>query len=305
VSRNLQDIFTNSALERIATADVERGLSRTASTVREVSALEEVRMSLADAAWMLRTAKGKYDHIDFRPPESVAKAAERGLEYRKKGKGGGLSTGEAAAQGIGSGVQRAVNLKNRDTLSPATVKRMHAFFSRHEKNKSIAAEHKGTPWKDRGYVAWLLWGGDPGAAWARKIIRQMDAADEKAKKKASTGYEDGTYMSRRYLRQMAVQAALLSKVVRPGVPLMDWQEAKIAQAGHGLNAVFNALLFSDRSPLAKAASENEPTNPELWSKMKAKAKRTYDKWPSAYAVGWAVKQYNKAGGGWRKKKKKD
>ena len=28
-----------------------------------------------------------------------------------------------------------------------------------------------------------IWGGNPGYAWARKIVRQMDAADEKAKKK--------------------------------------------------------------------------------------------------------------------------
>jgi len=111
-----------------------------------------------EAAEILRTAKGKYDHIDFKPPESVANAAERGLEYRKKGGGGGLSTGEASKQGIGSGVQRATNLKNRNNLSPATVRRMHSFFSRHEKNKAIDAKHKGTPWKDRGYVAWCLKG---------------------------------------------------------------------------------------------------------------------------------------------------
>ena len=66
---------------------------------------------LREASALLRVAAGKYDHIDFKPPESVAKAAEKGLEYRKKQKGdkAGLSTGEAAAQGIGSGVQRAVS----------------------------------------------------------------------------------------------------------------------------------------------------------------------------------------------------
>lgn len=139
------------------------------------------------ARWLLqqasvKIAKGKYDHIDFKPPESVAKAAERGLEYRKKGGGGGLSRGEASSQGIGSGVQRATNLKNRDTLSPSTVRRMNSFFSRHQKNKAIDAKHKGTPWKDKGYVAWLLWGGDPGRSWAAKVVRQMDAADEKPQK---------------------------------------------------------------------------------------------------------------------------
>lgn len=124
----------------------------------------------------------KYSHIDFKPPEGVAKAAERGLELRReapKSKKGGLSASQAKKEGVGSGVQRAVNLKNRDTMSPETVKRMNNFFNRHEKNKKI---DKGkTAAEDKGYQAWLLWGGDPGAAWARKIVKQMDAADKKAK----------------------------------------------------------------------------------------------------------------------------
>jgi hypothetical protein len=127
---------------------------------------------------------GKYDHINFKPPESVASAAEKGLEYRSKASPsnkGGLTSSEAGKAGIGSGVQRAVNLKNRNELSPSTVKRMHSFFSRHKGNESIGSEHKGEPWNDKGYVAWLLWGGNPGAAWARKIVNQMEAADKKSK----------------------------------------------------------------------------------------------------------------------------
>jgi hypothetical protein len=129
-----------------------------------------------------RLAAGKYDHIDFKPPQGVADAAAKGLEYRRKASPsnrGGLTTEEAAAQGIGSGVQRAVNLKNRNTLSPETIKKMHGFFSRHEKNKGIDPEHKGTPWNDKGYVSWLLWGGDAGQAWAAKVVRQMESADTK------------------------------------------------------------------------------------------------------------------------------
>ena len=122
----------------------------------------------------------KYSHINFKPTKSIAAAAERGLRYRKKAGGkGGLSGKQAKKQGIGSGVQRAVNLKNRDTMSPRTVRRMKSFFDRHQKNKEIGKGKK--PYEDRGYVAWLLWGGDPGYSWARKIVRQMDAADKKGK----------------------------------------------------------------------------------------------------------------------------
>lgn len=128
------------------------------------------------------SGKGKYDHINFKPPQAVANAAARGLEYRKKASPsnrGGLTAEEAGKQGIGSGVQRAVNLKNRDEVSPQTISKMVAFFSRHEKNKSVDAENKSTPWNDKGYVAWLLWGGDPGKSWAEKIKAQMDKADGK------------------------------------------------------------------------------------------------------------------------------
>jgi DNA topoisomerase IB/2'-5' RNA ligase len=144
---------------------------------------------------MLRRADTpkKYEHIDFTPPKSVANAAEKGLEYREKASPsnkGGLTVSEASKQGIGSGVQRAVNLKNRNTLSPDTIKQMHGFFSRHEKNKGVAPEHKSEPWNDKGNVAWLLWGGDPGQAWAAKVLGQMEAADEKEKavKKAAMGF---------------------------------------------------------------------------------------------------------------------
>ena len=120
----------------------------------------------------------KYDHISFKPPQGVADAAARGLELRSKASPsnkGGLSTSQAKEEGVGSGVQRAVNLKNGDNLSPDTVRRMNSFFHRHEKSKDIDAGK--TPATDKGYQAWLLWGGDAGAAWARKVVKQMDAAD--------------------------------------------------------------------------------------------------------------------------------
>ena len=133
----------------------------------------------------IRTAAApdKYSHIDFKPPKSVADAAQKGLEFREKASPsnkGGLTPAEASKQGIGSGVQRAVNLKNRDNISPDVIRQMVAFFSRHEKNKSIAPENKSTPWNDKGHVAWMIWGGDPGKAWAEKVRNQMDAADKKA-----------------------------------------------------------------------------------------------------------------------------
>ena len=123
-------------------------------------------------------AAGKYDHINFKPPAGVASAAKRGLEYRKRAGGkGGLSSQQAKSEGVGSGVQRASDLMHRENLSPSTVRRMKAFFDRHQKNKKVERGKK--PWEDKGYVAWLLWGGDAGYAWARKVVKQMEAADKK------------------------------------------------------------------------------------------------------------------------------
>ena len=141
---------------------------------------DALQKAIIDKSAINEVAK-KYAHINFKPTKSIAAAAERGLRYRKKAGGkGGLSGKQAKKHGIGSGVQRAVNLKNRNKMSPATVRRMKSFFDRHQKNKAIGKGKK--PYEDRGYVAWLLWGGDPGYSWARKIVRQMDAADKKSKK---------------------------------------------------------------------------------------------------------------------------
>jgi hypothetical protein len=105
----------------------------------------------------------------FRPPASVARAAERGLELRREHGRGGLSAKQASEQGIGSGVQRAVNLKNRDELSLETVKRMKNFFSRHRTYKERGYHRDRT---SASYISWLLWGGDAGDKWAQRIVKE-------------------------------------------------------------------------------------------------------------------------------------
>ena len=135
----------------------------------------------------ISVAKGKYDHINFKPPPSVAAAAARGLELRRKApksRKGGLDPQQAKKQGIGSGVARAVSLKNRAKLSPSTISMMVRFFARHNKNIEKAKKLKGKEKaQSRAYQAALLWGGSPGRGWANKVYRQMQAADKKSKKK--------------------------------------------------------------------------------------------------------------------------
>ena len=42
-----------------------------------------------------------------------------------------------------------------------------------------------------------------------------------------------------------------------------------------------------------------PTNPSLYSRVKAEAKRKFKVYPSAYANAWLVRTYKKRGGGYR------
>ena len=90
-----------------------------------------------------------------------------------------------------------------------------------------------------------------------------------------------------------------------------WMQAKITDTEHNMDAA--ASYSESKSPMVQKILEkiecekewalitekNVPTNPSLWSKMKARAKAKFDVYPSAYANGWAAKEYKKAGGGWK------
>jgi len=82
------------------------------------------------------------------------------------------------------GVARARDLSNGSALSLDTVKRMNSYFSRHEVDK------KGEGWgKDSaGYIAWLLWGGDAGWSWAKKIIREQGTKEKATMSNLTTSY---------------------------------------------------------------------------------------------------------------------
>jgi hypothetical protein len=96
----------------------------------------------------------------FVPPQPVRSNAKRGLELRAKHGRGGTEVG----------VARARDLSNGKALSLDTLKRMNSYFARHEVDK------KGEGWgKDSaGYIAWLLWGGDAGRAWAKRITSEQE-----------------------------------------------------------------------------------------------------------------------------------
>jgi len=111
----------------------------------------------------------KYDHIDFTPPAGVRDEAQKGLDWRKEHGRGGTAVGVARARDLSNGV----------AVSPETIRRMKAFFDRHEvdkKGEGYSPGEDGFP--SAGRIAWAIWGGDPGYSWAKKVVKQMNAADE-------------------------------------------------------------------------------------------------------------------------------
>ena len=104
-------------------------------------------------------------------PAAAKKNAQMAIDWKEK-----YGRDEVDA-GTPVGWARAHQLAKGENLSTDTVKRMSAF-NRHRKNSSIAPEHKATPWKDKGYVAWLIWGGDEGVDWAIEKSKEIDAMKE-------------------------------------------------------------------------------------------------------------------------------
>jgi len=113
----------------------------------------------------------KYEDINFTPPEGVRREAKKGLAWREEHGRGGTAVG----------VARARDLSNGTSISPSTAKRMKSYFARHEVDKQGEGWSPGEEgWPSAGRIAWSLWGGTPGQRWANKLVRQMDAEDNRS-----------------------------------------------------------------------------------------------------------------------------
>jgi capsid protein len=165
------EIIPTTKEERIATANQPQEVQAESvedkkKELFEKLDAEDVKMLIA--GMMGGIELGKYDGIDFTPPEGAREAAKRALDVRE--------TKPASQRGMTPvGIARARDLINGVKFSPDTVRRMKAFFDRHEVDK------KGATWDEqgKGWQAWNGWGGDAGYAWARKVVGQMEARDKK------------------------------------------------------------------------------------------------------------------------------
>mgnify|MGYP000669298398 FL=1 len=105
-------------------------------------------------------------------PQSATNNAKKVLEWKKK-------YGDEVKGMTSVGWTRANQLASKRKLSYDTIARM-AAFNRHRKNAAIDPKYKNTPWKDRGYVAWLGWGGTSGVNWAIRKAESIRKGTVKA-----------------------------------------------------------------------------------------------------------------------------
>ena len=107
------------------------------------------------------------DEKMFKVPSGAKGNAQKVLNWKEK-------YGSEVKGMTPVGWARARQLASKSEIGLSTIKRM-AAFNRHRKNAAVAPEYKDTPWKDRGYVAWLGWGGTSGIDWAIKISASNDS----------------------------------------------------------------------------------------------------------------------------------
>ncbi len=130
----------------------------------------------------------------------------------------------------------------------------------------------------------------------------------------------GNYMFFGNLEQIKRQCELLLELDENQINELlnnghDWADDHITVAKENLDQVFDFIMNQtkgnntemDESLLSEEyqidESRNCPTDPGKWAASKAAAKSKFTVYPSAYANGWAAKNYKKKGGGWKKCKK--
>lgn len=93
-------------------------------------------------------------------PQAATDNAKRALKWR-------ATTQNPKGCGTQVGWRRANQLAKRESISYSTVKRMAAFI-RHEQNSNVPYE------EGCGKLAWDLWGGTEGIAWAIRKVQQIE-----------------------------------------------------------------------------------------------------------------------------------
>ncbi|MFN7195194.1 MAG: phage major capsid protein, partial [bacterium] len=105
----------------------------------------------------------------WKPTDEMAANARRALAWRDEYGRGGTAVG----------IARARDISNGRRLPRDTIMRMVGFFARHEVDKRAEGFREGEPgFPSNGRIAWDLWGGDAGRAWANRIADRIEELGE-------------------------------------------------------------------------------------------------------------------------------
>ena len=166
-------LVTNS-LPSTPAAAAAAGMNVGASAVEAQAQQKEV-VPVAESPVELPLQPFEAEHVtinfadgSYIPTNAIAANAKRALEVRAKK--------PPSQRGMTSvGLARARDLMNKRPQSEDTVRRMKAFFDRHEVDK------QGDSWDEQGngWQAWNGWGGDEGYTWATAIVERLNKQAEK------------------------------------------------------------------------------------------------------------------------------
>ena len=226
--------------------DPDEGIDAPVETVDSDVAGEVV--SEKSASPDVLSVRAVYDDIDFSPPKGVRAECQRGLDWKAEGFAG---SGDSA-------IRWARKLAQGKDITPDKARRMKSYLARHEVDKGgkgFDPDDDGYP--SKGRVAWAIWGGDPAVSWCNKIVRQMDAADDRSKgccdvrdvddDLPSEWQPNGRFRGKRTVNLVALGETII-KYKRSVVPF--WEEARSEVVSIVTNAYKGGMINSDESGLA-------------------------------------------------------
>jgi len=203
----------------------------------------------------LVSAKSVTASDSFKPTKGMVDEAERALKWRKEFKRGGTAVG----------IARARDIANGRNLPYKTVKRMKAFFDRHQsdsKAQGYRPGEKGFP--SNGRIAWALWGGDAGYTWAKDIVSRVEGSE-----KSFGSIEEKRFYTRKRREEYAKRGWALPD---GSFPIRDVGDLRNAIQAYGLGKDAEAA----KKHIMKRARALGRTDliPENW-KTREKAARRY------------------------------
>lgn len=226
------------------------------SMCRDGKSLEEAATALGISAKAFDAADVKaLGDIDTRPPQGVADNARRALEVRAR-------KPESERGMTAVGIARARDLANRVSVSEDTIRRMLAYFERHEVDK------QGASWDEqgKGWQAWNGWGGDDGWAWARRKVdefnRERERNAERKKKSCGCGCSDSKRVALEALWTKAIEADeietphIFTKAGKDALREFDKITEREEQVGKSVGRVLDKQV---RAVLEKIEKAEAPT----------------------------------------------